>query len=172
MEVIMNINRLILFFIVILASTVSVTLPVNADVITISFKPNVKYNKCASINIKKNSNNASARKVTLNGSRSTHCYSPRKVGKFSRPKMGGVRVDACVHGTGWKKSNPQRCDASRLDIIANDFCRSKGYKKSILVSKGLHKGKHAVLTFKKGRSSNSFWKRKEGKSVIDIIYCE
>lgn len=152
----MNINRLIPILTVFLASIFSTALPVYADVITISFKPTVKYNSCSS---------------TLTN-RNTHCYSPRRVGKFTHPKMGGLRVDACVHGSGWDKSNPKRCDANRLDIIANDFCKSKGYKQAILVAKGTHKGKHATLTFRKGKSSNSFWKRKQGNSVIDSIYCE
>ena len=137
---------------------IGITLPVNADVITISFKPTVKHNNC----------------MATSSNRNTLCYSPRKVGKFSHPKMGGLRVDACVYGSGWGrgKSNLKRCDANRLNIIANDFCKSKGYKKSILVAKGSHKGKHATLTFKKGKSSNSFWKRRNGSSVIDVIYCE
>ena len=155
----MNINRLILFF-ASLIYMVAMTLPANADVITISFKPTVKHNNC----------------MTTSENRNTHCYSPRKVGKFTHPKMGGLRVDACVYssdsGWGWRKSNLKRCDANRLDIIANDFCKSKGYKKSILVAKGSHKGKHATLTFKKGKSNNSFWKRRNGSSAIDSIYCE
>jgi len=151
----MNINRLILFS-ASLIYMVGMTLPASADVITISFKPTVKHNNC----------------MATSRNRGTHCYSPRKVGKFTHPKMGGLRIDACVHGSGWSKSNPKRCDADRLNIIANDFCKSKGYKRSILVAKGSHRGKHAILTFKKGKSKNSFWKRRKGSSVIDNIYCE
>ena len=147
--------RVIWFTALVFVFSMGTLIPANADVITISFKPTVKFNSCNS----------------SRGNRQ-HCYAPKKIGKFKLPKMGGLRIDACVYGTGWEKSNPKRCDARRLEIIANDFCKSKGYKKSILIAKGSHKGKHATLTFKKGKSRNSYWKRREGRTVIDSIYCE
>lgn len=96
----------------------------------------------------------------------------KKTGKFKQPKIGGMLIDACVSGSGWKKSNTLRCDSRRLAVIANDFCRSKGFKKAILMSKASHRGKHAVLTYKKGKPTNSYWKRNQGHTVIDKIFCK
>jgi len=147
--------RVIWFTTLVFVFSMGTLIPANADVISISFKPTVKFNSCNS-----NRNNR------------LYCYIPKEIGKFKLPKMGGLRIDACVYGTGWDTSNPKRCDAHRLEIIANDFCKSKGYEKSILIAKGLHEGRHATLTFKKGKSKNSYWKRREGHTVIDNIYCE
>jgi len=96
----------------------------------------------------------------------------KKTGKFKQPTIGGVRIDTCVLGSGWSKSNPMRCDSRRLEVVANDFCKSKGFERAILVSKVQHEGRHAVLTYRKGRPTNSYWKRAKGHSVIDRIYCE
>ena len=171
----MKTNRRMLFISVALVSLMSVTIPVSADVINASYTSGGKYQKVKTrTNCNKKGRNKSgnkAQKVVLSGS-DINCNTPKKIGKFKNPKMGGLRVDACVLGSGWNKSNPKRCDARRLGIVANDFCKSKGFKKSILVAKTSHKGRHAVLTFRKGRPRNSYWKRKTGNAVIKSIYCQ
>ncbi len=97
--------------------------------------------------------------------------SPSRNRTFKRPKLGGLRIDACVRGTGWKISDSRRCDRTRLKKIGNDFCHSEGLKRTIKILKESHAGKHAVLTYNKNRPKNIYWKRQRGTSAIKKIVC-
>ena len=97
---------------------------------------------------------------------------PKKKQTFFRPLKGGLRIDVCVQGTGWKSSDANRCDQKRLQKIGANFCRSVRMKRAVKIQKEPHRGNHAVLTYNKSRPKNSYWKRQKGKLVIKKIVCE
>jgi len=140
-------------------------IPTYADTLKVSFKQS---------NTRSIPNNIKCRidKTKGRNRRTVKCTPARNVAYFNNPKIGGLRIDACVRGTGWGKSNAQRCDPQRLARIANEFCKSKGFKKSKKTSKASHKGRHAVLTYKKGQLTHSFWKRQIGSTQIKTIICQ
>ena len=113
-----------------------------------------------------------AKLVKTSYGRVRKCTTGGKTKAFVDPRIGGLRIDACVYGAGWKKTDTQRCDMKRRLLIAAKFCKSKGFrlasKKIIKVS---HKGRHAVLTYNKRKPKNTYWKKKKGKNVIKIIVC-
>ena len=92
--------------------------------------------------------------------------------EFLQPKKGGLRIDACVKGTGWKKSSNKRCDKQRLKKIGNDFCKSTGHTKSLLVIKEAHTGPHAILNYNKSTPKNANWSQQKGKTAIKKITCQ
>ncbi len=167
----------IILYIIAFISMLYMAFPVSADVIDTSFKragvkslvntTNLKCNRTRG----RNQRGSAAQRISFRNNQ-PKCTTTIKVGKYKQPKVGGLRIDACVLGAGWKKSDPERCDTSRLEIIANNFCRSKGYKKSILISKTSHKGRHAVLNFRRHNPKSSYWKRHQGNMVIKKVYCQ
>jgi len=158
-----------LFFAVLMSAIVGITLPAYADVTKVSLKKgtvsnqkNLSKSKCRTSKIKGRNRRVSRKSADCSPT-------PRK---FSNPKIGGLRIDACVRGAGWSKSDARRCDSRRLKKIANEFCKSKGFNKSSKRSKVSHKGRHAVLTYKKDKPNHSFWKRTKGRSLVKNIVCK
>lgn len=91
---------------------------------------------------------------------------------FAHPIKGGLRIDACVEGNGWKISDGRRCDTLRLKKIGTSFCKSYGLTISVKVTKEAHKGRHAVLTYNKSRPNDTYWKKKKGRVAIKKIICK
>ena len=163
-----TINKL--FFAVLVSAIVGITLPAYADVTKVSLKQgavnsnqkNINKVKCRISKVKGRNRRVSRKLVGCS-------TAPRK---FSNPKIGGLRIDACVRGVGWSKSDANRCDLRRLKRVADEFCKSKGFNKSSQHTKVSHKGRHAVLTYKKNKPNNSFWKRTKGRSLVKNIVCK
>lgn len=153
------------------------SLPTYADALKVSFKQSIAKKKlntirCKITKVKGRNRRTSSRTVKVSFGNTVKCNPARKVTLFNNPRIGGFRIDACVHGTGWKKSDANRCDPLRLKKITNEFCKSKGFKKSYNFTKGAHKGTHAILTYKKNKPNHSFWKRKQGHSYVKTIICK
>jgi len=167
MEVIMS-SRKKIFFTVLVSAILSGMLPAYADTLKVSIK---QYTVRNTTSIKKNINCTLGKKKGRN-QRSIKCSPTRKTHRFNKPQIGGFSIDACVYGAGWKTSSAMRCDSKRTKKIANEFCKSKGYKRSGGYIKVAHNGKHAILTYKKSKPSHSFWKRRKGDSVLQAIACK
>lgn len=175
----MNINRKTLFALIALVSVFGSTLPTYADVTYTTLRIDSDRQlpkRVADTSCKKKGRNRGSdwkmQNAVLGGSAGS-CRVPESTrSSFKRPKMGGLRVDACISGTGWSKSDPKRCDARRLKRVGNDFCKSKGFNKSVHIAKESHNGKHAILTYKKSKPRNSYWKRQKGRSAIKKIICK
>ena len=159
-EVVMNIYKKTLFT-VFATTMLSLSIPTYADVSNVSLQRTSTINSQKNLRTKKNTNGKL--KGRNRGVRRTH---------FKNPKVGGLRIDACVLGIDWEKSDPQRCDKLRLKKIANEFCVSKGFSRSIKSTIAPHKGRHAVLTYKKSKPMHSFWKKQKGHILIKNIVCK
>jgi len=156
----MNIYKKTLFT-VFATTMLSLSIPTYADVSNVSLQRTSTTNSQRNLKTKKNTNGK-----TKGRNRGT------KKRLFKSPKIGGLRIDACVLGADWNKSDPKRCDKLRLKKIANEFCASKGFKRSIKFTKAPHKGRHAVLTYKKSKPMHSFWKKQKGHMLVKNIVCK
>lgn len=158
----MNIYKKILFT-VLVPTMLSLSIPAYADVSKTSLQHTSTTDSQRNLRTNKNTYG----KITKGRNRGT-----TKRTHFKNPKIGGLHIDACVLGVDWNKSDPKRCDTLRLKKIANEFCVSKGFKKSIKSTKAPHKGRHAVLTYKKSKPMHSFWKKQKGHMLVKNIVCK
>jgi len=165
-----------MFFILLASTFIGTSLPVSADSTKVSFRSwSTKNNhiiKCNFNQTTKGRNQHTNQVVKVSRGKTGSCKVTRRAKRFTNPKIGGLRIDACVRGIDWEKTDAKRCDLLRLKKIANEFCRSKGFKTSSTYTKIPHTGKHAVLTYKKSKPKNSVWKRKKGNALIKSILCE
>lgn len=155
--------------------------PAYADVINTSFKhgsatkskKNLKTQNCRTKGRNRVSGKALKANLKASTRGSTKCtVSSKKIASFKNPKIGGLRIDACVRGVGWSKSDSKRCDSRRVKKIANEFCKSKGFDGSHTHKKVSHTGRHAVLTYKKNNPKHSFWKKQKGRMLVKNILCK
>jgi len=179
----MNICKKVLV-VVFVTTMLGSALPTYADVINTSFKQGGATNSKLSLKTQKNikcktkgRNRSASKAIKANLRTSTRNFtkctvSSQKVASFKNPKIGGLRIDACVRGIGWSQSDPKRCDHRRLKKIVTEFCKSKGFKKSYNYTKVSHKGKHAVLTYRKSKPKHSFWKKRQGRMLVKNIVCK
>jgi len=163
-----------MFFILLVSTFIGTSLPASADTTKVSFKfGSAKNGQLIKCNKRvKGRNKRTSRAVKVSRGRTGSCKVTRRAKRFKNPTIGGLRIDACVHGIGWENTDAKRCDLQRLRVIANEFCKSKGFKASTSFTKISHTGRHAVLTYKKNKPRNSVWKRKTGKTFIKSILCE
>lgn len=170
----MKANRKILFAMAVLVSVLGNALPTYADVTRTSLKQvesRVIQKRVADTSCRKKGRNKKGswkmQNAVLGGS---NCSVPATTGSFKRPKMGGLRIDACIQMG--SKSKPKLCNKQKLNKVGHSFCKSKGFDKSIHIVKESHNGKHAILTYKNNKPSNSYWKREKGRAAIKKIICK
>ena len=91
---------------------------------------------------------------------------------FNNPTKNGMRRDKCLQGAGWGFLNPARCDAQRVRLVANEYCRGRsGYVSVATFQLERHLGNHTILTFPKDQPNRKSWTQTNGADAFKSITC-